>query len=174
MKKRDSAHIRRLGTGLAASLPLIFVSLAGCGGSSSSDPVPAPSSRTGTFGSTAVAGLTYQTGNQSTDATTATTDEQGRFRYTANQNVSFSIGELVLGEAAGADNLTVVSISAGAVSATRRSRLAGGEALRVLNRSTTSTAIYKPCGPGALGASEADRSGALGIMPCIIIQRTRT
>ena len=58
MKKRDSAHIRRLGTGLAASLPLIFVSLAGCGGSSSSDPVPAPSSRTGTFGSTAVAGLT--------------------------------------------------------------------------------------------------------------------
>ncbi len=113
MKKSDSAHSPRLRAGLAASLPLILLSLTGCGGSSSSDPDPAPVSRTGTFGSTAVSGLHYQSG----DAATRTTDERGRFLYTDNQKVLFSIGDLSLGEAPGAENVTVLGISGGAASA---------------------------------------------------------
>ncbi|MBG13355.1 MAG: hypothetical protein CL553_09475 [Alcanivorax sp.] len=112
MKKSDSAHSPRLRAGLAASLPLILLSLTGCGGSSSSDPDPAPVSRTGTFGSTAVSGLHYQSG----DAATRTTDERGRFLYTGNQKVLFSIGDLSLGEAPGAENVTVLGISGGAAS----------------------------------------------------------
>ncbi len=112
MKKSDRAHSPRLRAGLAASLPLILLSLTGCGGSSSSDPDPAPVSRTGTFGSTAVSGLHYQSG----DAATRTTDERGRFLYTGNQKVLFSIGDLSLGEAPGAENVTVLGISGGAAS----------------------------------------------------------
>ena len=112
MKKSDSAHSPRLRAGVAASLPLILLSLTGCGGSSSSDPDPAPVSRTGTFGSTAVSGLHYQSG----DAATRTTDERGRFLYTGNQKVLFSIGDLSLGEAPGAENVTVLGISGGAAS----------------------------------------------------------
>ena len=112
MKKSDSAHSPRLRAGLAASLPLILLSLTGCGGSSSSDPDPAPVSRTGTFGSTAVSGLHYQSG----DAATRTTDKRGRFLYTGNQKVLFSIGDLSLGEAPGAENVTVLGISGGAAS----------------------------------------------------------
>jgi para-nitrobenzyl esterase len=112
MKKSDSAHSPRLRADLAASLPLILLSLTGCGGSSSSDPDPAPVSRTGTFGSTAVSGLHYQSG----DAATRTTDERGRFLYTGNQKVLFSIGDLSLGEAPGAENVTVLGISGGAAS----------------------------------------------------------
>jgi len=113
MKKHDSAHRRRLRGTLTAALPLALLSLAGCGGSSSSDPDPAPVSRTGTFGSTAVAGLHYQSG----DGARATTDVRGRFRYTGDQTVTFSIGELALGEAPGAENVTVLGISGGAASA---------------------------------------------------------
>ncbi|MEP4525335.1 MAG: carboxylesterase family protein, partial [Alloalcanivorax venustensis] len=68
--------------------------------------------RTGTFGSTAVSGLHYQSG----DAATRTTDERGRFLYTGNQKVLFSIGDLSLGEAPGAENVTVLGISGGAAS----------------------------------------------------------
>ncbi len=113
MKKSESAHGPRLRAGLVASLPLVLVSLTGCGGASSSDPDPGPVSRTGTFGSTAVSGLHYQSG----DAATRTTDERGRFRYTGDHNVTFSIGDLTLGEAPGAAKVTVLSVSGGAVSA---------------------------------------------------------
>ena len=112
MKKSEGAQNPRLRAGLAVSLPLILLSLTGCGGSSSSDPDPAPVSHTGTFGSTAVSGLHYQSG----DAATRTTDERGRFLYTGNQKVLFSIGDLSLGEAPGAENLTVLGISGGAAS----------------------------------------------------------
>lgn len=113
MQKNDTPRKRRLRSGLTAALPLVLMSLAGCGGSSSSNTDPAPVSRTGTFGSSAVSGLHYRTGNTAT----ATTDARGRFRYTGNQNVTFSIGELVLGEAPGAHKVTVLSVSGDALSA---------------------------------------------------------
>jgi len=59
-----------------------------------------------------VSGLHYQSG----DAATRTTDERGRFLYTGNQKVLFSIGDLSLGEAPGAENVTVLGISGGAAS----------------------------------------------------------
>lgn len=114
MKKNEGAHSRRLRASLAASLPLILLSLTGCGGSSSSAPDPGPVSRTGTFGSTAVSGLHYQ----SDDSAIRTTDERGGFSYTGNQAVMFSIGDLTLGQAPGAANHTVLSVSGDAVSAT--------------------------------------------------------
>ncbi len=59
-----------------------------------------------------MSGLHYQSG----DAATRTTDERGRFLYTGNQKVLFSIGDLSLGEAPGAENVTVLGISGGAAS----------------------------------------------------------
>ncbi|MED5602872.1 MAG: carboxylesterase family protein [Pseudomonadota bacterium] len=59
-----------------------------------------------------MSGLHYQSG----DAATRTTDKRGRFLYTGNQKVLFSIGDLSLGEAPGAENVTVLGISGGAAS----------------------------------------------------------
>jgi para-nitrobenzyl esterase len=111
MKKRDSAHGPR--NRLTASVALLCLSLAGCGGSSSSDPEPGQVSRTGIFGSTAVSGLHYRSG----DAPAGLTDERGGFRYTGNQEVAFSIGELAFGSAPGAANVNVLGVSGESASA---------------------------------------------------------
>ncbi len=95
---------------LAASLvPLL---LAGCfGGSSSSSK---PRVLTGTFIDSAVSGLDYQ----GTDTAASTTDDQGQFQYRQGETISFSIGDLPLGSANGAEVLTPLSITEGAASAT--------------------------------------------------------
>jgi len=94
---------------LAVSLvPLL---LAGCfGGSSSSSK---PRVLTGTFIDSAVSGLDYQ----GTDTAASTTDDLGQFQYRQGETISFSIGELPLGSANGAEVLTPLSITEGAASA---------------------------------------------------------
>ncbi|WP_101674443.1 carboxylesterase/lipase family protein [Alloalcanivorax mobilis] len=86
------------------------LALAGCGGDSDSS---TPASLSGTFVDSAVAGLNY-TGTRTTGGVT---DASGGFQYRAGETLTFSIGELALGEAEGAEQLTPLSITAGASSA---------------------------------------------------------
>lgn len=112
MKKHDSTHRRSRTSLLTVSLPLIFLSLSGCGGSSS-DSDPTPVTRAGVFGSTPVSGLHYGDG----DTAPGITDEHGYFNYSSNQSITFSIGDLELGGAEGADTITTLSLTNGATSA---------------------------------------------------------
>lgn len=107
MKKRERAHVRRRAPLVSVTLPPLLLALSACGGSSSSDSAPDLDTRAGSFGSVRVAGLQYQTGSDAP----RTTDDQGRFRYSADQRVVFSIGELTLGEATGAARLTALDIA---------------------------------------------------------------
>ena len=102
---------RRYSAMLAASITALAMGLSGCfDGSSSSS---SSSARTGTFIDSAVAGLNYQ-GDRTA---AAVTDEQGQFRYRRDESIQFSIGDLDLGSATGAEVLTPLSITRGATSA---------------------------------------------------------
>lgn len=82
---------------------LALAVLAGCfsgSGSSSGDGV-----LQGTFVDSPVTGLTYSLGNEQ-----RRTDEDGRFSYHDGDQLSFSVGGLVLGSATGADLLTPVDL----------------------------------------------------------------
>ncbi|GGE42515.1 hypothetical protein GCM10007421_15830 [Halopseudomonas oceani] len=95
---------------LSASLMVLALPLAGClgGGGGGSD----DNSRTGTFVDSPVAGLDYSAGNR-----TGTTSATGDFSYQPGETVTFSIGDLVLGAAAGAEMMTPLSIMQGATDA---------------------------------------------------------
>ncbi|RYF59426.1 MAG: hypothetical protein EOO27_09310 [Comamonadaceae bacterium] len=94
----------------------------GCGGGNGGGgfafvppPPPAPDTQprlSGTFAGGPVAGLNY-TGSVSG---ARTTDAEGRFQYASGETVSFSIGALALGSAAGAESLSPLSLSEGAAS----------------------------------------------------------
>lgn len=102
---------RRYSAMLAVSITALAMGISGCfDGSSSSS---SSSTRTGTFIDSAVAGLDYQ--GDRTDR--ALTDEQGQFRYRPDETIQFSIGNLDLGSATGADVLTPLNITSGATSA---------------------------------------------------------
>ncbi|RFA30990.1 hypothetical protein CAI21_03175 [Alkalilimnicola ehrlichii] len=96
---------------LALSLAPLMLPLAGCSGSSSSS----SDSRdlTGTFGGIPVAGLNYV----GTDTAAGVTDERGRFTYSKGETITFSIGDLELGSAKGAEQLTALHIVGDAASA---------------------------------------------------------
>lgn len=97
---------------IVLAVSLVPLLLAGCfGGSSSSSK---PRVLTGTFIDSAVSGLDYQ----GTDTAASTTDDQGQFQYRQGETISFSIGDLPLGSANGAEVLTPLSITEGAASAT--------------------------------------------------------
>ena len=84
--------------------------LAGCfSGSSGSSSGSGDEAGTGVFIDSPVSGLTYSAGD-----TDARTDEQGRFKYDSGQTLSFSVGGLALGSAAGADVITPVDLVEGA------------------------------------------------------------
>lgn len=106
-----AAQAHRFPAVLAASIAAATLVLSGCfsGSSSSSD----RHTHTGTFIDSAVSGLNY-TGEQTESALT---DDQGQFSYRADDTLTFSIGDLVLGTAAGADVLTPLDITQGATSA---------------------------------------------------------
>ena len=104
---------RRYSAMLTASITALAMGLSGCFDGSSSSSSSSSSTRTGTFIDSAVAGLNYQ--GDRTDR--ALTDEQGQFRYRRNETIQFSIGDLDLGSATGADVLTPLSITSGATSA---------------------------------------------------------
>jgi para-nitrobenzyl esterase len=90
-------------TGLMVLLLLGFLSFMGCSGSSDG-PVP-----TGVFTDGPVSGLNYRTTHIND-----VTDGEGKFKYDHGATVTFSIGDLVLGSATGAAQLTPLSITAGA------------------------------------------------------------
>ncbi|MBP77281.1 MAG: hypothetical protein CMK85_12975, partial [Pseudomonadales bacterium] len=94
---------------LSISLMAITLPLAGClGGGGGSD----DERRTGTFVDSHVAGLDYSAGSN-----TGTTSDTGTFRYRPGETVTFSIGDLVLGAAVGAEVMTPLSIIQGATDA---------------------------------------------------------
>lgn len=105
-----------------AILPLLL-SQTGCSDSSSSSSSSSPPAgntppevMTGTFVDSAVSGLDYQ----GTDTPAGLTDEQGQFNYRSGESISFSIGDLSLGSAPGAEVLTPLSVTTGATSAQDR------------------------------------------------------
>lgn len=61
--------------------------------------------REGSFAGSVVAGLRYATATES-----GTTDASGRFFYRAGEKVRFSVGQLVLGEAAGKASVTALDL----------------------------------------------------------------
>lgn len=91
---------------LGVALSLLAGCFSGSGGSSSDS---GDESGTGVFIDSPVSGLTYAAGD-----TAARTDEQGRFKYDSGQTLSFSVGGLVLGSAAGAEVITPVDLVEGA------------------------------------------------------------
>lgn len=99
-------------TARAGVVPLAMaILLAGCfDGSSSSS---RSDNRTGTFVDSPVSGLDYR----GTRSPASSTDERGQFRYTRGETLSFSIGDLALGAAEGAEILTPQAITDGAESA---------------------------------------------------------
>lgn len=102
---------RRFTPLLVASVAMLSLGISGCfDGSSSSS---RSKHRTGTFIDSAVTGLDYRGEHTSP----ARTDEDGQFRYRRNETIHFSIGELALGSAIGAEVLTPLSITDGATSA---------------------------------------------------------
>ncbi len=93
---------------LTASCVAALLSLSGClGGSGSGSDDDA---RTGVFVDSAVAGLDYQRSSGGT----GTTNASGEFSYLGGETLSFAIGDLDLGSAAGGDMLTPLSIIDGA------------------------------------------------------------
>lgn len=91
---------------LGVALSLLAGCFSGSGGSSSGS---GDESVTGVFIDSPVSGLTYSAGDAA-----ARTDEQGRFKYDSGQTLSFSVGGLVLGSAAGAEVITPVDLVEGA------------------------------------------------------------
>ena len=87
---------------LGASTALVLA-LSGCGGSDSA------SSSTGVFQDSPVDGLKY-----SSPSASGTTQDGGKFTYFNGETVSFYLGDLLLGSAAGAASLTPVDIVDGA------------------------------------------------------------
>lgn len=110
MKKNNFMSRRPCPALLIVSLPLISLTLSGCGGSSSHS---SPVAHVGVFGSTPVSGLHYRNG----DTAPKTTDEHGQFNYSDNQRMAFSIGDLELGSAPGADTITTLDLTNDASSA---------------------------------------------------------
>ena len=92
----------------APLLCTLAVMLAGCfdGGGGGSK---GPTTHSGTFVDSPVAGLRYQTDSQQ-----GTTDEQGSFAYRSDESVAFHLGDLKLGEAQGAAILTPLDLVSGA------------------------------------------------------------
>ncbi|WP_101674444.1 carboxylesterase/lipase family protein [Alloalcanivorax mobilis] len=112
MRKSELRHGWRRCALLVAGVPLALSALSGCGGSSSSDH-PSDAQRSGVLGSLSVSGVQYRAGESSPRIT----DEQGRFSYAEGQRVAFSLGDLALGEAEGADTVTALNLSGGTASA---------------------------------------------------------
>mgnify|MGYP000164868359 CR=1 FL=1 len=96
--RKNSVKALVLGTSTA-----VLLMLSGCGDSDSS------SSSTGVFQDSPVDGLKY-----SAPSASGTTQDGGKFTYYNGQTVSFYLGDLLLGSAVGAANLTPIDIVEGA------------------------------------------------------------
>ncbi|MGB0538404.1 MAG: carboxylesterase family protein [Alloalcanivorax venustensis] len=97
---------------LAAAVTPLLLALVACGGDSDNDHggSSGPATRTGTFVDSPVAGLDYA----GTDSASGVTNDAGEFRYRDGETLTFSIGDLPLGSAKGARQLTPLTITEGA------------------------------------------------------------
>lgn len=100
-------------------IPIWFIFLStliacggGGGGGNSSQSTPSPTVLTGVFMDSVVAGLDYLTETQSGSTNTA-----GEFQYLANQSITFSIGDIILGTTTAGPIITPLSLVEGAVDA---------------------------------------------------------
>ncbi len=96
---------------IAAVLLPLGAGLTGCGGDSSSS--SEPQVYNGTFVDSPVAGLGYQGDHTSASVT----DTNGRFQYREGEILTFAIGDLVLGQATGAEVVTPLDVTEGAANA---------------------------------------------------------
>jgi len=112
MKRHDpSLRGRRLWVP-AAAIALVLP-LGGCSSDNSVDDVSDADVSTGTFTDSAVAGLDYA----GTQTPASVTDANGQFKYRPGETITFSIGDLVLGSAAGAERMTPLTIAENATDA---------------------------------------------------------
>ena len=95
----------------AALLPLL--SLSGCNDGDGDDDNTDAAPATGTFVDSPVSGLDYQ----GAKVGSGQTDAAGQFDYFPDETITFAIGDLELGAAAGAEQLTPLSITEGATEA---------------------------------------------------------
>ena len=115
MKTHGSISRRRplLRPALAA---LVLASLAACGGGSESTPATGASAGIATFIDAKVEGLTYRSASHN-----GVTDKNGNFPYAAGEQVTFSVGDLVLGTVAPTGNkVTPLDLVPGATASDER------------------------------------------------------
>ena len=107
--------MKKIKNNLVIILTLITFFLSACGGGGSNPPDDhGDSTNTGYFVDSAVSGLSYVTSS----GITGVTDATGAFEYAPGDTVTFSIGDVVIGEATGASLLTPVSLVPGATDET--------------------------------------------------------
>ena len=106
-------HHRPRSTLLVASLSLAVLPLAGCNLSSSSSSSSGSDMLSGVFKDSRVSGLDYE----GTETGAGITDEDGHFQYVEGETVTFSIGDLELGSAEGAEEINALSVTSDATSA---------------------------------------------------------
>jgi hypothetical protein len=112
--KREGKGMKKIKNNLVIVLALITFFLSACGGGGSNPPDNGDSTNTGYFVDSAVSGLSYVTSS----GITGVTDAFGAFEYAPGDSVTFSIGDVVIGEATGASLLTPVSLVPGATDET--------------------------------------------------------
>lgn len=112
MKKLQPHYAALKKTVYLISLSVLAVSsLNGCrsGGGDDDGASNGPDTRTGVFTDSPVAGLTYKTATQE-----GTTDAGGSFQYQEGETVTFHLGDLQLGSAAAAEQLSPMDLVNGA------------------------------------------------------------
>ncbi len=115
------------------SFSLMVGLLFACGGGGSSSSMPGL--RTGVLLDSPVAGISYSTSTQS-----GTTNSQGEFSYQVGETVTFRLGGLELGQAAGATQVTLFDL-AGVTSVPRSIEDLYAAAAQTANRRSFHTAV---------------------------------
>lgn len=105
MPKQVPHRRQRRRAAVIASLSSLSLLMSGCGGSSSSD--SGGEQLAGLFGAMPISGVSYQQG----DSPWQTTDESGQFHYNGDETLTFALGDLTLGNTAGARTLTIANLS---------------------------------------------------------------
>ena len=101
--------------GLLTMLCSLMLVTVGCGGGGGGGEAGAggPALATGVFVDSPVEGMDYETGSES-----GLTGLSGRFNYREGEIITFSIGDVILGQAAGKDMLTPIDLVPGAADET--------------------------------------------------------
>lgn len=111
-KRSSITHFRVSRRPIQLLLILLVAPLLACGGSGIGD-LGSSNSATGTFVDEAVSGLHYQTPTHS-----GVTDANGTFTYTPGETVTFSMGDVMLGQGTAKSTMTPVDLVPGATDET--------------------------------------------------------